>query len=267
MESSPTKLMTTVAIMICVDHGQISIDDDITPILPDLCALLVLDGVRSEGQCLIKPRAKSITLRLLISHQSGCGYHPSPRLARWARQNGKTNSVFDNDFEGMKTYPLFFELGEGWTIARINNTTLEEFMRSNIWEPLVRHGLSDLLSRVAPRHDGPPRQMYDRIDDKGLERGAWLSQIPAQHNCGGPGPWSTPRDWTKFLGMVLADRGSILSKASIDQISNAQTIGSNDLQELLTGPLCASLRSKVDMDAGRIGLISEFEMAVYAEFT
>lgn len=108
---------------------------------------------------------------------------------------------------------------------------------------------------------------YERIDDQGLERGAWLSHIPAQHNCGGPGPWSTSRDWTKFLGMVFADRGSILSKPSIDQIFNAQTIGSNDLQELLTGLLRAFLRSKVDMDAGRIGLISEFEMAVYAEFT
>lgn len=81
MGSSLTKLMTTVAIMICVDRGQISIDDDVSPILPDLCALLVLDGVKSEGQCLIKLRAKSITLRLLISHQSGCGYHSNPRLA------------------------------------------------------------------------------------------------------------------------------------------------------------------------------------------
>lgn len=96
--ASLTKLMTTIAIMICVERGQISLDDDVTPILPDLCALPVLDGVDSEGQCLIKPRTKTITLRLLMSHQSGCGYHSSPPLARWAKQNGKTNSVFDNDF-------------------------------------------------------------------------------------------------------------------------------------------------------------------------
>lgn len=96
--ASLTKLMTTVAIMICVDRGQISLDDDIAPILPDLCAPPVLYGVGSEGRCLIKPRTKTITLRLLMSHQSGCGYHSNPPLARWARQNGKTNSVFDNDF-------------------------------------------------------------------------------------------------------------------------------------------------------------------------
>lgn len=106
--ASLTKLMTTVAIMICVERGQISLDDDIAPILPDLCALPVLDGVDSEGQSLIKPRTKTITLRLLMSHQSGCGYHSSPPLARWARQNGKTNSVFDNDFVSLFSYPLMY---------------------------------------------------------------------------------------------------------------------------------------------------------------
>ena len=162
----------------------------------------------------------------------------------------------------MKTYPLLFEPGEGWmygsgtdwageAIARINNTTLEEFMRSNIWEPL------DMASTTfhPELHPGMMDRlvaMYERADDQGLERGAWLSRIPAQHDCGGHGLWSTPCDWTKFLSMVLADGGSILSKASIDEIFEPQTIGSTDLQELLTGPLRASLRSTVDMDAGRI---------------
>lgn len=98
--ASLSKLMTTVAVMICVERGQIFLDDDVAPILPDLCSLPVLDGVDSEGRCQTKPRTKTITLRLLMSHQSGCGYHSSPPLARWARQNGKTNSVFDSDFVG-----------------------------------------------------------------------------------------------------------------------------------------------------------------------
>ena len=105
--ASLSKLMTTVAIMISVERGQISLDDDVAPILPDLCALPVLDGVDSEGRSLTKLRTKTITLRLLMSHQSGCGYHSTPPLARWARQNGKTNSVFDCDFvsHSLFSYP------------------------------------------------------------------------------------------------------------------------------------------------------------------
>jgi len=52
--------------------------------------------------------------------------------------------------------------------------------------------------------------------------------------------------------MILSDGASILSKSSIDEIFAPKTVGSTDLQELLTGPLRASLRSTVDADAGRI---------------
>ncbi|EAW08793.1 beta-lactamase family protein [Aspergillus clavatus NRRL 1] len=247
--ASLSKLMTTVAIMICVERGQINLDDDVAPILPDLCALPVLDGVDAEGRCLTKPRTKTITLRLLMSHQSGCGYHSSPPLARWARQNGKTNSVFDSDFEVMKTYPLLFEPGAA--IARTNNTTLEDFMRANIWEPL---GITSTTFHPE-LHEGMMDRLvtlYERTDDQGLERGDWLSRIPATHDCGGHGIWSMPCDWTCFLTMILADGIPILSPASIDEIFKPQHVASGDLQELLTGPLRASLRSTVDMDAGRV---------------
>ncbi|KAE8351832.1 beta-lactamase/transpeptidase-like protein [Aspergillus coremiiformis] len=251
--ASLSKVITTVAVMIY---------DDVSLILPDLCALPVLDGVDSEGRARTKPRTKTITLRSLMSHQSGCGYHPSPPLARWAKQNGKTNSVFDSDFQVMKTFPLLFEPGEGWmygsgpdwageAIARINNATLEDFMRSNIWEPL---GMNSTIFHPE-RHPGMMDRlitMYKRTDDHRLARGDWLSRIPASHDCGGHGLWSTPHDWTMFLRMVLADGGSILAKASIDENFLPQTIGSSDLQELLTGPLRASLRSTVDMGAGNV---------------
>ncbi|GKT50533.1 acyltransferase LovD [Colletotrichum spaethianum] len=260
--ASLSKLMTTVAVMICIERRQISLDDDMAQVLPDLCALPVLDGLDSEGRCRTKPRTKTITLRLLLSHQSGCGYHSSPQLAMWARQNSKTNSVFDSDFEVMKTFPLLFEPGEGWmygsgldwageAIARINHTTLEEFMRANIWEPL---GMSSTTFHPELHSNMMDRlvAMYERTDDNGLKRGPWLSHIPATHDCGGHGIWSTPRDWTKFLRMLLADGQPILSENSVDEIFKPQKVDSNDLQELLSGPLRASLRSTVDMGAGRI---------------
>ena len=162
----------------------------------------------------------------------------------------------------MKTFPLLFEPGEGWmygsgtdwageAIARINKTTLEEFMRVNLWDPL---GMTS-TSFHPENHPGMMDRLvalYERTDDLGLERGDWLSHIPASHDCGGHGLWSTPHDWSKLVSMILADGGSILSKTSIDEIFKSQTDGSSDLQDMLNGPLRASLRSTVDMDAGRI---------------
>ena len=159
----------------------------------------------------------------------------------------------------MKTYPLLFEPGEGWmygsgtdwageAIARVNSTTLEEFMRANIWEPL---GMTSTTFHPE-LHPGMMERlvaMYERTDDHGLERGAWLSRIPARHDCGGHGLWSTTaHDWTESSSAwCLRTADPSLSKASIDEIFKPQTVGSSDLQELLTGPLRASLRSTVDM--------------------
>lgn len=68
-----TKLTTAIAVLLCVERGQISLDEDVAPILPDLCSIPVLDRVDSKGKYSTKARSKPITLRLLLTHQSGCG--------------------------------------------------------------------------------------------------------------------------------------------------------------------------------------------------
>ncbi|EEP78241.1 hypothetical protein UREG_03086 [Uncinocarpus reesii 1704] len=261
--ASMTKLITTVAFMICVERGQVALDDDVLPILPDLCLLPVLDGVDNVGRYRVKKRTKPITFRSLLTHQSGCGYHSSPRLTKWAKENDRKESVFDNDFEVMKSFPLMFEPEEGWmygsgvdwageAIARLNNTTLEEFMQTNIWEPL---GMTSTTFHP-DKHPGMLESkvtMYDRDEATGaLIPGIAMSRIPAVHECGGHGLWSTPRDWTKFISMLLADGGPILQKSSVDEIFKPQPVVSGELQELLSGPLRPFLRATVDEHAGRI---------------
>ncbi|KAL4804624.1 hypothetical protein BDV18DRAFT_165984 [Aspergillus unguis] len=260
--ASLSKLITTVAVMICVERGQVSLDDDVSSILPDLCALPVLDGVDADGNARTTPRTNPITLRLLMSHRSGCGYDESPGLPRWARQNGITTATFDSDFEAMKTYPLLFQPGEGWMygsgmdwagelIARINNTTLEAFLQENIFTPLGMHSTTfhpennpDILRRLVPT--------YERTDDQGLIPCKSLSRIPALHDCGGHGLYSTPHDWTLFLRMILANGAPLLTKSSIDTIFTPQTTNVPELQTLLSGPLRASLLSTAAMEASNI---------------
>lgn len=69
----------------------------------------------------------------------------------------------------MKTYPLLFEPGQGWmygsgtdwageAIARMNNTTLEEFMRSNVWEP--RSVVNTARLDKVPRHGARGRWIH-----------------------------------------------------------------------------------------------------------
>ncbi|KAK2877267.1 Type I Iterative PKS [Arthroderma sp. PD_2] len=260
--ASMTKLVTAVAVTLCVERGQISLDEDVAPVLPDLCSLPVLDGVDAKGKYSTKTRTQPITLRLLLTHQSGCGYHSSPHLARWAKQNGRMETVFDNDFKVMKTFPLMFEPGSGfmygsgfdWAgelVARLNGVSFEEFLQDNICTPL---GMTSTTFHLEKRVDMLTRRVafYERMDDGYLVPGTEYTKVPATHECGGHGLWSTPRDWNKFVHMILRDGQPILQKSSIDEIFRPQAIAGNELRELLSGPIRASLRSTIDMDAENI---------------
>lgn len=64
--ASQTKLMTTIASMQCVERGLIGLDDDVTPVLPELAELGVLETTSNEdGSRQTKKRKEPITLRLV----------------------------------------------------------------------------------------------------------------------------------------------------------------------------------------------------------
>ncbi|EZF34622.1 hypothetical protein H101_01822 [Trichophyton interdigitale H6] len=248
--ASMTKLTTAIAVLLCVERGQISLDEDVAPILPDLCSIPVLDRVDSKGKYSTKARSKPITLRLLLTHQSGCGiWRDGPNKIA---EQGKI----------MKTFPLMFEPGSnsmygsgfdwaGELVARLNWVSLEEFLQAEIRKPL---GMTSATFHPDKRVDMLKRRVefYERNDDWYLMPGTEYIKLPAAHECGGHGIWSTPRDWNKFVHMILSDGRPILQKSSVDEMFKPQAIAGDELRELLSGPLRASLHSTVDMDAENI---------------
>lgn len=88
--ASCTKLLTTIAALQCVERGQVKIDDDVSPILPEWKTPTILTGFdESTGVPRFSDATKKITLRHLLTHSSGMGYDfISPKLGRW-REWGK----------------------------------------------------------------------------------------------------------------------------------------------------------------------------------
>lgn len=63
--ASCTKLMTTVAAMQCVERGLLSLDSDITDVLPEFKGIQILKGFdESTGKPILVDSKKTITLRL-----------------------------------------------------------------------------------------------------------------------------------------------------------------------------------------------------------
>ncbi len=65
--ASCTKIMTSVAALQQVERGNIGLDDDVAPWLPELAAQEVLEGFDSEDRPILKKRQEKITLRYLLT--------------------------------------------------------------------------------------------------------------------------------------------------------------------------------------------------------
>lgn len=61
--ASATKLVTTVAVMQCVENGQLDLDANIAKVLQEWETPQVLEGFDEDDRPLFRPSTKPITLR------------------------------------------------------------------------------------------------------------------------------------------------------------------------------------------------------------
>lgn len=146
---SATKLMTSIALLQCIEAGHVGLDEPLSAaILPELRHKPILSAV--DGTTLTtQPSATEITPRHLLSHTSGLGYwFTHPLLMKW-RASG-AQKVDSPRLTERFDYPLVFEPGQGWAygcnldwagvaVSRMNGgVTLEEYMVENVWKRVGR---------------------------------------------------------------------------------------------------------------------------------
>jgi CubicO group peptidase (beta-lactamase class C family) len=78
--------MTAIAALQCVERGQLALDDDISAVLPEFKEPEIVVGVEETTKKPILEKAGGhITLRMLLTHQSGLGYRfLNPEYDRYA---------------------------------------------------------------------------------------------------------------------------------------------------------------------------------------
>lgn len=96
--ASCTKLMTAVAALQCIEKGFLNLDDDVSKVLTDRAQLSVLVGFDATGEPILEGAKETITLRMLLTHQSGLGYDfIRPELKQYVQYmegKGKLNSKY-----------------------------------------------------------------------------------------------------------------------------------------------------------------------------
>lgn len=213
-----------------------TLDEPLDKHLPELAALPILIQ-KDEKTFQEIPRTKPITLRHLLTHSSGAVLDlVDPVLIAWRLSRGEQPSFPPTQDPILDySYPLSFEPGEGWMygqgldwagllVARLNNTTLEEYFQKHIARPL---GITS-WTFYPDRHPEVKEKLMvgtTRQADSTLAAGPdRLIPEPISEG-GGVGLHSTVQDYMRFLSDLLKDQPLLLKKETADLLFTPQLEG------------------------------------------
>jgi CubicO group peptidase (beta-lactamase class C family) len=211
---SMTKPVTSVAVMMLVEQGRLSLDTPLADVIPEFADIQVYDAGGSRAP------ARPILIRHLLTHTAGLGYGdigrtPVDSLYRAARLGvWGTAGDLEETVDRIASLPLIFDPGTRWNYSMgvdvlgrvvevVSGETLEDFFGERIFEPL---GMEDTGFHV-------PSNELDRFTAAYGPGQGGLSVIespvdgqhtrPAQWFSGGGGLVSTASDYLRFAQMLL----------------------------------------------------------------
>jgi CubicO group peptidase (beta-lactamase class C family) len=260
---SMTKPVTSVALLMLMEEGRVQLDDPVAKYIPAFAQIGVFKaGV--PGAFATKPPERAMTIRDLLSHQSGLTYEFQWRTNldaayRTLKLDQKFPGTLEQFVALLATLPLEFSPGTAWNysvstdvagriVEIISGQSLEDFFRLRIFEPL---GMEDTGFFVPPEAqerfaacyqrglDGALKLADDPTNSVFLKRPAFLS--------GGGGLVSTASDYLRFAEM-LRNGGTFEGQ----RLLGRKTVALMTANHLTGG---------ADLAARSVGVFSETSMA------
>ncbi|WP_341711955.1 serine hydrolase domain-containing protein [Erythrobacter sp.] len=245
---SMTKPITGMAAMILVDEGKIGLDQPLAEVLPAYSEMMVQKTYDGSVTDLV-PAERPITMRMLLTHTAGLGYGivqkgaikdlyedqglipgqvsrlPIPGLGR-----GKPVHGLDVFADRLAKAPLVLQPGTKWSysvgldlmgrvIEVVSGQSFDAFLKERIFDPT---GMTSTWFTV------PESEVGRLTTNYGILNGTPLPMDPAASSIyldvpafpmGGAGLVSSPRDYDRFLEMLLGygviDGKRVISEAAV----------------------------------------------------
>ncbi|KAK5048593.1 hypothetical protein LTR84_005684 [Exophiala bonariae] len=266
--ASCSKLITSIAVMQCVEQGLVKLDEDVSPILHELKGIQILEGFNSvSGDPVLRRSDANITLR------SGLGYDLFvPLLQQWRAYHHENVGIPASDFTRAYFLPLLFEPGQGWEygpgiewagilIERLTGTNLQQYIQENIGEPL---GLRNMTFHLEERPDIRQNLCHTSYRHAGGELDWTTEEIlpdPIKESLGGVGIYSTALDYFAVLEAVLVGDERLLSgPATIDllkpQLSSMSRQALNKIVQDLDRATGFGIPPGIEVDHSLAGIIN-----------
>ena len=248
---SNTKLITSVLALMLVEQGLFGLDDLVKQWIPALGRLSVLrPGAASLDDT--EPLRRDITLRHLLSHQSGLshGVFDAGSMIFTAYNDSalrRQDRTLEQAMDLLAGLPLLFQPGEGWeyalgadVLARVieivTGQNFGDALQTRLFDPLgmVDTGFvlkPEQLPRLAALYRGDLADMTKpgllRLDETPWP-GAYRTPVPRQSAAGGL--FTTQADMLKLLRQLMPGQPSLLLQPAMlaelftDQLSADQHV-------------------------------------------
>jgi len=243
--ASMTKAVTAAAAMQLVEEGRLALDQPAGEIVEGLAAPKVLEGFDAAGRPRLRPARGAVTLRNLLTHTSGFGYDVwNAELLRYHQETGLP-APRTGKLAGL-TAPLTFDPGTRWQygigidwagrmVEAVTAQDLETVFRERLFAPLKMPDTGfvvhpDMLARFATVHARKP---------EGLRPLDLPVNPPREFFAGGGGLHSTPRDYMRFLRMLLG--GGALDGVRVLRAETVALMAQNHMGDIDVEPMLSAV--------------------------
>jgi CubicO group peptidase (beta-lactamase class C family) len=208
--ASMTKAITAAAAMQLVEQGELSLEEPIGNLLPDLASPQVLEGYGADGEPKLRPAKNPITLRHLMTHTAGFCYDLwNGDMVRYLEKTGLPGITSCRN-DALKT-PLTTDPGTRWeyginidfvgkAVEAVSGKKLDAYLREHLFNPL---GMTDTAFKIGESQRPRLVAMHARGPDGSLALMPFELEQDPEFHMGGGGLYGTAGDYIKFTQMIL----------------------------------------------------------------
>jgi CubicO group peptidase (beta-lactamase class C family) len=225
--ASMSKAVTSVAAMILVEEGLLSLETPVSRYFPAFkkttVALRAPTGAMADSPVTIVPAKREVNVRDLLTHTAGISYGYGPAAAAWKTAGIQGWYLADRAepiasvVERMAALPFDSQPGEayvygyatdilGAVVEKASGKSLDVFFRERILDPLKMVDTSFFLppqkrDRLATVYSAKEDGSIARAPELGMGQGAYVDG-PRQCFGGGAGLLSTASDYARLMRMM-----------------------------------------------------------------
>lgn len=261
---SMTKPITGVALMTLYEKGAFQLDDPLSKYAPEFANMKVFKGIDANGNMILEPAKRPITIRDITRHTAGFAGTDIPGLGDLVRKTDALNpaNTLSEMAKKLAGLPLQFHPGDQWAygpsvdvqaylVEKLSGKPFDQYVKETIFDPLKMNNTRYVVPEVDIKRFAA---MYNRRDD------GTLTRIPdAQANAfntkdwplkpGGFGLTSTLDDYMKFIQM-LVNKG---------KVGNVRILKPETVRLMSTNQLSDTISKRMWLPSkGRVGFGIDF---------